>query len=100
MEDLKRLTKMAIHFIDKVASKRLSAQARARALHKRKIVAEKIYRASHLERQERLTKRKELRRQKEETNQLELSPEAQRKKEAREYKAMMKRKQPKVKIIR
>jgi len=100
MDDLKPLMKMAIHFIDRVASKRLSAQARTRALQKRKIVADNLFRASHAQRQEALTKRKEELRKKEEENAVELSPEAQKRKEARDYKAALKKKQPRVKILR
>jgi len=101
MGDLAPLMKMAVvHFIDRVASIRLSAQARARATQKRKIVADNLFRASHAQRQEALLKRKEELRKKEEENATELSPEAQRRKEARDYKAALKRKQPRVKILR
>jgi hypothetical protein len=50
---------MAVHFIDRVASKQLSAGARQRALGNRKEVADKAFRATHQQRQEAALKRKE-----------------------------------------
>jgi len=99
MEQLRPLIRMAIQFIDRVANKMLSTQARQKALQQRKIVAEKLFRASHAQRQEALTKRKEDLRKKEEES-TTLSPEALRRKEARERKEQLKRNKPKVKILR
>jgi len=100
MDRLSMLIKMAIHFVDRVASKKLSAQARTRAVNQRKIVAEKLYRATHAQRQEAYAKRKEEEKKKKEESQPELTKEQQRKRDEKEYKASLKRKQPKVKMIR
>jgi len=99
MDDLRQLVRMAIRFIDRVANKRLSTQARQKALQQRKIVAEKSFKASHAQRQEALTKRKEDLRKKEEDT-ASLNPEALKRKEARERKEALKRNKPKVKIMR
>jgi len=99
MDDLRPLIRMAIRYIDRVANKRLSTQARQKALQQRKIVAERLFRATHAQRQEALTKRKEDLRKKED-DAAALSPDALRRKEARERKEALKRNKPKVKIMR
>jgi len=99
IEDLRPLIRMAIQYIDRVANKRLSNLARQKASNQRKIVAEKLFKASHAQRQETLLKRKEDLRKKEEDSAAS-NPEALKRKEARERKEALKRNKPKVKIMR
>jgi len=89
MERLRVLIKMAIHFIDVVATKKLSAQSRMRALQIRKLAADKLYRQTHTQRQEAYAKRKELKRKDDEN--ATLTPEQQRKKELKEQRALLKK---------
>jgi len=91
---------MAIHFIDRVAANRLPAQSLARNQKKRKEVADALFRASHEQRQEAAQRRKDEQKRKEEEQAANLTPEQIRKRELKEYKQSLKRKAPKVKIIR
>eukprot|EP00808_Paulinella_micropora_P008263 g35595.t1 len=95
---------MAFHFIDCVATQKLSAQARESALKKRRKVSEKMHRATHAQRQEAHQRRKEEMKRREEeqlaAEKANLSEAALRKKEAREYNKAFRKKQPRVKLIR
>jgi hypothetical protein len=89
---LRVLTEMAIFFVDRVATTKLSATVKQKNILKRKQVAEKEFKASHQQRQEAAAKRKEERKEESPAD----AKAAAKKKEAKDKKA----KQPRVKVLR
>eukprot|EP01006_Ploeotia_vitrea_P044185 TRINITY_DN66816_c8_g16_i1.p1 TRINITY_DN66816_c8_g16~~TRINITY_DN66816_c8_g16_i1.p1 ORF type:complete len:506 (-),score=304.31 TRINITY_DN66816_c8_g16_i1:99-1616(-) len=95
------LVRMAIHFVDRVATTRLSAKAIEASKRARRERTERERKAAHEARQERAARlREEKRRAAEEAAPKNLSKEAQRKREAQEYRRSLKKKKPRVKMIR
>lgn len=99
-EGLIQLTKMAIHYIDRIAEIRLSATTHTKNEMKRKKFVEQIQRASHKDRQEAAAKRKEELKRIEAEQLANLTPEQLKRKEEKEYKLALKKKSPRVKLIR
>jgi len=89
---LRVLTEMAMFFVDRVATTKLSAGIKQKNLLKRKQVAEKEFKASHQQRAEAAAKRKEERKEESPAD----AKAAAKKKEAKDKKA----KQPRVKVLR
>eukprot|EP00742_Colponemidia_sp_Colp-10_P006061 GILJ01006486.1.p1 GENE.GILJ01006486.1~~GILJ01006486.1.p1 ORF type:complete len:374 (+),score=79.98 GILJ01006486.1:59-1180(+) len=100
LDDVSQLTRMALYLTDLVANVKLSATTKAAADRERLKVAEENMKAKQAERVEKLQQKKidEKRKRDEET--ANLSKEAQRKREEREYRESLKKKGPKVKMIR
>jgi len=96
MERLRPLLKMVMYFIDLVGTHRLTAQAHAASVSKRRLVAEHIRKAN--QRQE--AARKEEKKKGDTTATQELTEAQLRKREAKEAKAAAKKNKPRVKIIR
>ncbi|SPQ99536.1 unnamed protein product (mitochondrion) [Plasmodiophora brassicae] len=97
IERVRRLVEMSVFLIDQVASVKLSAVAKSRATAARAKVAQAQYRLTHEERQQQVMQRKIESLEKERDG---LSGEALKKFEQRQEKLAMKRRGPKMKIMR
>ncbi|XXQ37238.1 Coiled-coil domain-containing protein 47 [Plasmodiophora brassicae] len=97
IERVRRLVEMSVFLIDQVASLKLSAVAKSRATAARAKVAQAQYRLTHEERQQQVMQRKIEALEKERDG---LSGEALKKFEQRQEKLAMKRRGPKMKIMR
>jgi len=91
---MKTPIKMVLHFIDKVATTKLSKEAKDKSAKTRSVVARANAKQSHEEMQERAQKRKLEKQQKEKEDLENLTPEEQRKRERRVQKKEMKKKNP------
>eukprot|EP00455_Lapot_gusevi_P031429 TRINITY_DN3407_c0_g1_i1.p1 TRINITY_DN3407_c0_g1~~TRINITY_DN3407_c0_g1_i1.p1 ORF type:complete len:470 (-),score=180.68 TRINITY_DN3407_c0_g1_i1:153-1508(-) len=100
MERLRSLTEMALFCVDRVVSLHLAPATLARARDARAILQKKYLKAAHAQRQEMVQRRKEELKRKEEEAVANMTPEQLRKKEERDHKLSLKKKGPKVKILR
>lgn len=101
MESVKPLLQMVFHCIDKVSRLQLSREAKQKAEKNRQKAEEEYERLTHSQRQEAAQLRREEKRRAEKERLLnEEDPEKARKLEERENRREMKRKQPKMKMMK
>uniref|UniRef100_K1Q683 PAT complex subunit CCDC47 n=1 Tax=Magallana gigas TaxID=29159 RepID=K1Q683_MAGGI len=101
MESMKPLLQMVFHCIDKVSRLQLSREAKQKAEKNRQKAEEEYERLTHSQRQEAAQLRREEKRRAEKERLLnEEDPDKARKLEERENRREMKRKQPKMKMMK
>ncbi|KAL6067960.1 hypothetical protein QOT17_008445 [Balamuthia mandrillaris] len=97
-ENLEILLKMSLHFIDLVASTKVSAKAKSKA-EKQRSKLESAARKEALQQRQEVAQQKKQEKKQTYLKELEkLPPEAQRRREEREYKRMLKKRMPKFKV--
>ncbi|GAM23809.1 hypothetical protein SAMD00019534_069840 [Acytostelium subglobosum LB1] len=99
MDKIQPLTSMALQYIDYIANVKLPPQYKAKAEKLRAKEREELFKQQHLERQEQAQKKKFEKEQKEKEKIAKLTPEEQRKRDDKEYKALLKKRQAKGKIV-